>query len=326
MLHIHNGDSTAGTLREINFPGEHFAFREALIAGPTPAGLSSEQWQEVRAQFLTEEYELDAEKCRSDLRNQESRLESFTGHDEVILWFEHDLFCQVNLIYLLNWFATRELGNTTLSLICIGEFPGKPNFRGLGELTGAQMASLFEERHAVSREEFELAAAAWGAYTSPTPERLEPLASAESRALPFLGPALRLHLERFPSVGNGLGRVENDALTLIESGLNEFGKLFAAFNTGPVYGFGDSQFWNELKRLAEPGKALVAISQPESQEPNAELLARLEVTDKGRAVLSRQKDFVRENGIDLWLGGVHLFGSSDIWRWDASAERVVQLH
>ena len=36
MLHIHNGDSSADTLREAGFPGTHFAFREALTSGPTP--------------------------------------------------------------------------------------------------------------------------------------------------------------------------------------------------------------------------------------------------------------------------------------------------
>ena len=44
MLHIHNGDSSAGTLKESNIDGEHLAFREALIEGATPQGLSNEEW------------------------------------------------------------------------------------------------------------------------------------------------------------------------------------------------------------------------------------------------------------------------------------------
>jgi hypothetical protein len=39
MLHIHNGDSTANKMKEAEFPGEHFAFREALATGPAPRGL-----------------------------------------------------------------------------------------------------------------------------------------------------------------------------------------------------------------------------------------------------------------------------------------------
>jgi hypothetical protein len=327
VLHIHNGESTAGTLREFKFPGEHFAFQEVLVDGPAPAGLTVDQWQEVRAEFLAAEYEIDVVKCRNDLKNQESLLESFNKHDEVILWFEHDLFCQVNLIYLLDWFSRRDLEETRLSLICIGEFPGKPDFHGLGELTGAQMASLFETRHSMSREEFGWATVAWGAYTSSTPEPLESLLRTRSTALPLLGPALRLHLERFPSVRNGLGRIENEALKLIESGLDEFGKLFPAFcRSGPAYGLGDAQFWNMLRRLADSGSGLVSMSQPDVQRSTSapQLKARFELTDAGRAVLSGEMDCIKQNGIDRWLGGVHLVGSSGVWRWDESVEKLVQ--
>jgi len=62
------------------------------------------------------------------LRAQEEALSRFSDHEEVVLWFEHDLFCQVQLIFLLNWLAQRELGKTKLSLIFIGEFPELQTF------------------------------------------------------------------------------------------------------------------------------------------------------------------------------------------------------
>src|SRR5687767_11293376 len=150
MLHIHNGDSTAGTLREFGFPGEHKAFQEVLMEGPTPSGLSHDEWLQVRAQFLAGSYDLKLEKCSADLREQESWLRGFSTHEEAILWFEHDLFCQINLIYLLDWFSKQSLGKTRLSLICVDKFPGVEDFRGLGQLTGEQLASLFDKRHKVT--------------------------------------------------------------------------------------------------------------------------------------------------------------------------------
>lgn len=132
-----------------------------LTEGPTPGDLSSEEWIRVRAKFLAQAYELKLENCEKDLAEQEAALGRFSEHEETILWFEHDLFCQINLIYLLDWFSKQLLGKTRLSLICIGEFPGKPDFRGLGELTGEQLASLFERRHQVSEEEFDIASLAW---------------------------------------------------------------------------------------------------------------------------------------------------------------------
>src|SRR6185436_19104206 len=108
MLHIHNGDSSAETLRQSALPGEHFAFREALIEGPTPAGVTGEEWYKLRSSHLADFYGPDLTETENELRKQEQQLASFAEHDEVILWFEHDLFCQTNLLYLLNWFANRN--------------------------------------------------------------------------------------------------------------------------------------------------------------------------------------------------------------------------
>jgi hypothetical protein len=99
MLHIHNGDSSANIARQSSLPGEHFAWREALIDGPTPAGIRGPEWLRLRAQHLTEFYGEDPGETETALRIQEEKLASYPEHDEVILWFEHDLFCQTNLIY-----------------------------------------------------------------------------------------------------------------------------------------------------------------------------------------------------------------------------------
>ena len=81
MLHIHNGDSTADTLREAGFPGEHFAFREALATGPAPQGLPKDAWLEVRANHLVEETEFDAIAIRRELAQLDASLANISGHE-----------------------------------------------------------------------------------------------------------------------------------------------------------------------------------------------------------------------------------------------------
>src|ERR1044072_7084581 len=119
MLHIHNGDSTANKMKEAAFPGEHFAFREALATGPTPRGVSRDEWLAGRANYLAEGVGLNVEAVKKDLSRMDEALRDVSGHDEVIMWFEHDLFCQINLIYLLDHFSNQDLCNAKLSLICI---------------------------------------------------------------------------------------------------------------------------------------------------------------------------------------------------------------
>jgi hypothetical protein len=327
MLHIHNGDSAAGVAKESTIPGEHFAWREALIEGPTPADVSVAEWRKLRAAHLSDSYELDPIETENELQAQEDKIASYLDHDEVVLWFEHDLFCQIHLLYLLDWFAQRELGTTRMSLIFVGEYPGLPNFRGLGELNPDQMASLFTGRREVSTAEFNLARIAWAAYRSPDPRTLEALLETDTSAIPFLKQALKLHLEKFPSVRNGLGRIQNRGLEFIQDGSHKFVELFPRFgNAEPRYGLGDAQFWMALRRMSDAQQPLLKVANGGSANgklsPQKIHEATFEITDTGAAVLKNQADFVDINGIDTWLGGVHLTGKTHIWRWDDQEQKL----
>ena len=319
MLHIHNGDSTAGTLKEFGFPGEHKAFREVLMEGPTPGGLSADEWTQVRAAFLATSYDAALEKCKDDLRQQETWLREFSTHEETILWFEHDLFCQINLIYLLDWFGKRSLGKTRLSLICVGQFPGVDDFRGLGQLGGEQMASLFDARQEVTDAELRLATRAWAAYCSADPNEVKRLADDDTSEMPFLGRALQLHLARFPSQKNGLGRIDNKALELISKGPIAFKQLFPKFaKSESAYGMGDSQLWAGLRRLANARDPLISINVSDTTKSNYYHDASFVLTETGDAVLAGERDFIEINGTDVWLGGTHLVDGA-VWRWDERA-------
>lgn len=321
MLHIHNGDAAADIAKQTKLPGEHFAWREALVEGPTPADTSDDQWRKLRATHLSEFYEVDVNETENALRLQQEKLSTFPEHDEVVFWFEHDLFCQINLLYLLDWFAQRDLGKTKLSLVFIGEFAGVPNFRGLGELSPEQLASLFPKRQPVAVAQMDLARAAWEAYCSPDPTAIERLLKTDTSAIPFLRQALQLHLERFPNISNGLGRIQNRGLELIHSGLHKFGELFRRFGeVEPSYGLGDAQFWISLKQMSDARQPLLKNENGSSthEKAGAENFSRaaFEMTDAGTEVLRGRSDFVELNGIDQWLGGVHLNGKEHLWRWD----------
>lgn len=311
MLHILNGESTEATLAQTAIEGDRFSFRDALIAGPAPA-VNGSDWRRIRAAHIAQAYGVEVEKCENDFVGQQQIFESFNDHEEVTLWFESDLFCQVNLLCVLDWCAQRQ-SETKLSLICIGEFPGRPNFRGLGELTPQELSSLFEKRSEVTAAQLELAARAWQAYRSEDPRELERLLQTNTSALPFLRVALKLHLMRFPSARNGLNRVESTALELIEQGFTRFLDLFPRFvSAEPDYGLGDAQLWNalhQLKRGASP--LLVAEGTRETMTESA-----FAITDAGGSVLSGEADRITLNGINEWVGGVHLQGHANIWRWD----------
>jgi hypothetical protein len=326
MLHIHNGDSTADTMKKSGFPGEHFAFREALAVGPTPQGLSQDEWLSVRAEFLAEGNDLDAANVRRDLSGQDKTLEDMASHDEVILWFEHDLLCQINLVYLLNRFSRQDMKKARLSLICIGEFPGRENFRGLGELTAEQMASLFDTRHPVTDAEMSLARKAWAAFCSPDPNGIETLMAEDTSALPYLRDALANHLSRFPSVRNGLGHAENKLLEFVSEGISDFLSLCKMFfEAEPAYGLGDYQIWSDLKRMAASRQSLVTITGFDDSD-SASFSSKIRktsfnITKTGIDVLNGKADFVDMNPVDMWLGGLHL-RNENLWRYNEQAQKL----
>ena len=326
MLHILNGAATEKTLRQSKVPGEFFSFRDVLIDGPTLRDLSEEEWCRARTEYLSQSYGIDYDECQHDFLQQSETLKSFSEHEEVVLWFEQDLFCQLNLLYLLDWFSKAEPGNTKLSLINIGKFPGRENFRGLGELNADELASLFPQRHRVSPAELHLSREAWAAFCSPDPTSIESLLQKDTSAMPFLATAFAAHLRRFPATQNGLGEIENKSLELIGKGDEQFATLFPkVVEAESVYGLGDAQVWLALLRLVDAKVPPLLIQNSQrSLNPSNDIApgTSFKLTDTGKALLNSRVDFIKLNEIDDWLGGVHLQGGNQVWRWDEDAGRL----
>ncbi len=329
MLHIFNGDATAEVFAETGLPGTALAWHEALIAGPVPNDTFSDNWINVRANHLAAAYEKEVEQCRETLLEMKRVLQKADEHDEIVLWFEHDLFCQVNLLALLDAISRFDIDAGRLAIISIDTFPGVDKFHGMGQLTPAQLASLFEKRQEVSPEMISLAQEAWQAYTSPNPESIQALLRQDTTALPFLKSAFSAHLSRFPSTVNGLGFIENAALDLIVGGVDEFKPLFPMFSElHPQFGLGDWQFWNHLVFLSRLGTPLLEIY--DMNRPGQALCsgdyrkAYFKLTRAGKAILVGNSDNLNINKVDYWLGGVHLIDHNPVWRWDSKKKQLVR--
>ncbi|GIP31014.1 RNA polymerase subunit sigma-24 [Paenibacillus sp. J2TS4] len=243
----------------------------------------------------------------------------------------HDLFDQTMLCYLLYWFSKQKLGRTRLNLLCIGEFPGIERFRGLGRLSVEQLGTLSGTWHVVERQELDLGKAYWEAFTSSDPRQLAQLLQEDSSALPFARNAFRYHLSRFPSVQDGLGNVERATLEFIARGLNQPMELFRQVSDElHEFGMGDLQFWLILKQMASGPQPLIHFDGAEAAIPSYTDRSedvrhrRILLTDAGRRVQDGKEDWVAVNGIECWLGGVHLRGKERVWRWDEKEESIVR--
>jgi hypothetical protein len=308
MLHITDGESVAGTLRESALPGDIAIYGDLMCEGPAPASLSSEAWRETRAVFYADAGYATFEDARQYLKSCDDALAASSRHEETVLWLDHRLSNQLILIKALDWFSRQAPRGAKLSLI--SDQPVD-----LGRLTADRLASLLPTRLHVTSSQFLLAQAAWNAFTSPDPTDIERLLETDISPLPFLPAALRRHLEQFPSIDNGLSRTERQALSVLR-------------DTGPVPGqrvfvtvqnleqppfMGNLSFYRLLDGLATASNPLVGTSNS----------GNYTITETGLRVLDGREDQIRLNGIDHWLGGAHLKGDAAAWRWDRASKHLV---
>ena len=276
MLHITNGDCAAAVLKQA-VQGEILPWRDVLHEGPVRGGLSLDELSRERAAFIAECGWGSLAAVSKDFQTRDERLRGV--HDEIVLWFEHDLYDQLQLIQLLDWFAGHP--HPKLSLACEAEY--------LGDMTPARAGELLESRSRVSEAQLDEGRAAWAAFTAPEPVELERVPCSHVR---FLGAALRRQLEEFPWLDDGLSRTERAVLAALRARPLAFAELFAKVEEDPRF-LADAVLAWHLERMqreglvSKDGERWRAVPRPErARQPR-------------------------------WLGGV-LVTEDSPWRWDAA--------
>jgi Domain of unknown function (DUF1835) len=322
MLHITNGDVVAGALREAGLPGSVAISADVLYEGPCPTEASPAEWRETRARFLADAGYAHYQQALEQLVECDAALHAARGEDEVVLWFEHDLFDQLQVVRLTAWFAGQGAPGR-LSLICIGEFPGISRFLGLGQLSPQQLAGLFPGRTAVIDVQSALAVDVWRRLGGSTPTDLVALLRRDTTSLPYLDGAIRRLLQQLPSTHNGLSRTEHQALAAIAEGASSLGEAFRASQAQEERVFmGDLSFHAAVRALGEAAQPLVRLQPGGNDTPPAD--QQVALTPLGRQVLGGRADHARVNGLDRWVGGVHLRGRGPLWRWHEGTDDVIE--
>ena len=121
MLIITNGDSALSVIEQAGIGGDVIPWRDVLHEGPVPDELRLQDLSRVRARFLSDTYGVEYGLILADLQSRDRQLNTY---EEVLLWFEHDLYDQLQLLQLLDldWFSRIRPNNTRLRLICRDSF------------------------------------------------------------------------------------------------------------------------------------------------------------------------------------------------------------
>jgi hypothetical protein len=315
IVHVCNGDATADALSLADLPGEIRVWADALDQGPVlPVG-DAEHLQR-RGEFVR-----SRGGDPSKLAEYDRQFDEAAGAEELILWFEHDLFDQLALIRLLARLARRGLPQQ-LTIVSIDRHPEVANFLGLGQLKPEQLAELWPRRTPLSRDALDEAITAWIAVTAPDPRAL-PFLVKRIKAMPFLAGALERQLEELPDPTSGLTRTERQVLAAVARGEATAEAVMRAVQAiDPRYPLTDTVLFWTLHAL---GRCGFVTGAPEGAPTPAAIQAiQVGVTPRGREALAGAIDRVAEHGIDDWRGGVRLSGKGPVWRWDGAQRKLLE--
>jgi hypothetical protein len=310
LLHITNGSAIIDVMREVGVAGPIVPWDDVLHEGPVPTGLGIAALRERRAGFLAACSWGPAEAIARSLAGRDAALDDLARVDEITLWFEHDLYDQLQLLQILDRLPLD--GSPQLTAVPDDEF--------LGLLPTERFAGLFAARREISSAERLAARDAWTAFRSPDPRDVLAVLPRVS-VLRHLEPALMRHLQQFPSVANGLSRTEQQALEAIATGTHVAGEIYVAANhhREEAVFMADEPFLAHFGALLRGPVPLIATVRGASTLALDDVVS---LTEDGRRVLDARADRVRLCGIDRWLGGVYLSGTGPVWRWDAERSAI----
>jgi len=238
QYHILNGDSLKQQFPE-NIQGEIIVARECLVDGNVQGNSLAELFRS-RAQFISRNYDGYDEKDYYEKTVLEfQKIQSISDHADINLWFEDDLFCQVNLWFVIN-LLRKSCPHYPTYLIR----PKTHNQYGFGGLNKAELISVYENRFLLT--ELDELANLWVLYQNNDTENMLSTARDLANKYPFILPAVKAHIERIPTEGN-IGKPSQSLIQIMEElETEEFGSVFKEFSKREsIYGFGDLQ----VKRL-----------------------------------------------------------------------------
>ncbi|WP_430931337.1 DUF1835 domain-containing protein [Saccharicrinis sp. 156] len=244
-FHILNGDSLLEQLHQFN--KDKIVFRECLIDGPVKS-TSLNAFMRERAIFFEEVFCANKDDYLKNVAGEIEKISRIPKGSIVNLWFEQDLFCQVNMWFIVN--LLKEFSrNCTLYLV----LPIKDSWHGFGVLSLEELKASYANRLALNTLDKRHIVKLWESYRENNWSELKRNASPLKRKMEHIEDVVQAHIDRFPE--NGPGRPEKTLkMVMAESENKDFASIFKKFNAQEgIYGFGDIQ----VKRMLEKMKHII---------------------------------------------------------------------
>ena len=307
QLHITNGDILTNKLSTLKLEGDVITWREMLCEGKTETSVGSESFWKTRFEFLNKNYKVSKSWFIDKTLKEYRTLCNHKQEDRIVLWFDFDLFDQINMLAVISWLKTHR-PYAEISLVSSEAEENSVNITGLGELDNEQLRKLYTNRTLLTQDDIEYADYVWQLYCSDNPIRLENLKDFDSFQFSHLSGAIEAHLMRFPTIRNGLNEVENNILRLARNAKpkTKVELLDTVLRNQGRYGFGDTQYDRVMTKL----KPLFTNFNP------------VKLSKKGMEILEGKTSYyacIQEN--DAYLGGALKYN----FLYNSETNRILKL-
>jgi hypothetical protein len=237
ICNILNGDALAYSFPEAKIEGDIIVAREALIDGDL-SGNDLQAFWHSRAKYMG----LTEADYHSKVASEFEKIMNVPNDSEFNLWFEYDLFCQVNMWFVISIINTLPVKKKVYAVYTSYLDRNSKHFwNGFGPANASQLQVCFADRILLSDADLQLGQELWIAYKDNNFEELIRLAKNQSRSFPYLHEVVKAHIDRYPKDGAN-GRPEKVIEDITKNISTDFQKVFEEFwNRESIYGFGDTQ-------------------------------------------------------------------------------------
>jgi hypothetical protein len=241
VYNILNGDSLAYSFPEAKIDGDIIVVREGLIDGNLSGDNLYDFWLS-RAKYMG----LTETEYHNDVVKEFEKLMNAPPNAEFNLWFEYDLFCQVNMWFVISMINSLPVKGKVYAVYTSHLNKACKQFwNGFGQANSSELKICFANRTSLNYVDLQLGQDLWAAYKSGDLEELSCLANNQSSAFPYLQEIVKAHVDRFPKDGTK-GRPEKVIEDITKNVSTDFHIVFREFwKRESIYGFGDIQ----LKQL-----------------------------------------------------------------------------
>lgn len=243
MIHILNGDALLAQFPPVSaIPGQRLVFRECLIEGPKDAFEDLSDFLMQRADYLNKQYESEIDLHLQHFYHLIKALNDAPIDEEIVLWFEDDVFCQTNMWYSI-YLLMHQCSDMKKNISWVRSTSLKYGFSAFDQVG---LKKAFEARAKLNTESLLTFSALWRAYAKKDLSGLRGLihkaVKIDNEFKAVIDAVLDAEQIDPKTKRNRPEQRMFEILNTLGKDKSHFGKVFNIFSDSEaIYGFGDSQ-------------------------------------------------------------------------------------